>query len=60
MWGGSLEEDEARDGGTREMLDKSAINKAFKLEANNIPLLEPRGSNTLSLIDDILSKSYSI
>lgn len=39
---------------------RSAINKAFKLEANNIPLLEPRGSNTLSLIDDILSKSYSI
>lgn len=60
MWGGSLEEDEVRDGGIREMLDKSVINKVFKLEVNNILFLEFRGFNILFLIDDIFSKLYFI
>ena len=36
---------EAGEGSTREMLDKSHNYKAFKLQANDIPLLELRGSD---------------
>lgn len=53
-----MEDDEVREGSKREKL-KSHNYKAFQLEANNIPFLEPRGSNTLSFNYDILSKSYS-
>lgn len=40
-------EDEAKEGRPRAILDKNHYYKAFKLEANEIPFLEARDSNSL-------------